>query len=93
MITAEKVEIFRAYKGYYDGYHIQNKKNEKMIADDEWILLNKLLQDIYLVRKGLAAKSFEDMVMRLLNENCDNLETCERVVELEKYLNEPLSGG
>ena len=88
MLTAEKVEIFKRYKGYYDGYHIQNNGKEKVISDDEWILLNKLMQDIYLIRSGKASKSFENTVVEQVTNNCDTEETCNLIFEVEKYLNE-----
>ena len=88
MLTSEKVEIFKSYKGYYDGYHIQNSGKERVISDDEWFLLSKLMQDIYLIRKGLSARSFEDSVKKQLLQNCDTEETINLIFQLEKYLNE-----
>lgn len=87
MLTEEKIEIFKRYKGDYDGYHIQNKDKNKMISGDEWFLLNNFMQDIYLIRKGVAAESFEIAVIKKLKESCDNVETYNFVFELEKYLN------
>lgn len=88
MLTAEKVEIYKSYKGYYDGYYIQNKTKSRVISDEEWFMLDNFIQDIYLIRKQVAAKSFEIELLRRLNENCDNEDTCKLVFELEKYLNE-----
>jgi hypothetical protein len=91
MLTSEKVEIFKKYKGYYDSYHIQSNGNLKVISDDEWFLLSNLMQDIYLIRNGLSAKSFEKSINELLSKNCDTEETIHLVFQLEKYLNEPKS--
>jgi hypothetical protein len=88
MLTLEKVEIFKSYKGYYDGYHIQSNGKEKIISDDEWFLLSNLMQDIYLIRKGISAKSFENSVNEHLLRNCDTQQTINLIFELEKYLNE-----
>lgn len=88
MLTSEKVEIFKTYKGYYDGYHIQSNGKEKIISDDEWFLLDNLIQDIYLIRKGMAAKSFESSVNEQLLKNCDTQQTINLIFKLEKYLNE-----
>ena len=35
MLTSEKVEIFKSYKGYCDGYHFQSNGQLKVISDDE----------------------------------------------------------
>ncbi|CAA9196470.1 hypothetical protein [Flavobacterium collinsii] len=88
MLTSEKIEIYKKYKGYYDGYYIQNKGKEKLISDDEWFLLSNLVQDIYLIRNGVAAKSFEKKITDELTKNCDSKITYDLVFELEKYINE-----
>jgi len=88
MLTSEKVEIFKSYKGYCDGYHFQSNGQLKVISDDEWFLLSNLVQDIYLIRKGLSAKSFENSVNEQLSKNCDTQATINLIFELEKYLNE-----
>ncbi|WP_430901951.1 MULTISPECIES: hypothetical protein [unclassified Paraflavitalea] len=88
MLTSEKVEIFRRYKGNYDGYHIQSKGKEKLISDDEWFLLSNLMQDIYLIRSGIAAKSFERKIVDELTKSCDSTTTYNLIFELEKYIND-----
>lgn len=88
MLTLEKVEIFKRYKGYYDGYHFQSNGQAKIISDDEWFLLSNLVQDIYLIRNGMSAKSFENSVNEQLLNNCDTQNTIVQIFELEKYLNE-----
>lgn len=87
MLTTEKVEIFKNYKGYYDGYYIQNKNESRIISDDEWTLLNDLMQEIFLIRKGLAAESYELRILKKVQENCDSKETVILVFEVEKYIN------
>ena len=87
MLTLEKVEIFKSYKGYYDGYHIQNNDKVKIISDEEWFLLSNLMQDIYLIRNGLSAKSFDRSVNKQLSRVCDTEDTIKSIFELEKDLN------
>ena len=87
MITSKKIEIFKRYKGYYDGYHFQNNGQEQIILDDEWFLLGNLIQDLYMIRNNLSSKSFEKSVNEQLLKNCDSQETINLVFELEKYLN------
>jgi len=87
MLTLKKIKIFKEYKGYYDGYHIQSNGEFEEISDDEWFLLTNLMQDIYLIRNGLSAKSFEESVRKQLVANCDNSETIDMIFEIEKDLN------
>ncbi|WP_126244402.1 hypothetical protein [Chitinophaga rhizosphaerae] len=88
MLTPEKIEIFKKYKGYYDGYYIQNKGKEEVISSDDWFLLSNLMQDICLIRKGLASKSFEKKVMDELIKYCINKTTYDLVFQLERYIND-----
>ena len=90
MLILEKVEIFKKYKGYYDGYHFQNNGQINVISDEEWFLLSNLIQDIYLIRNGLSAKIFENSVNEQLSKRCDTAETINLIFELEKYLNDPV---
>lgn len=87
MLTEKKLEIFTKYKGYYDGYCMQNKNNNMVISDAEWSLLSELIQNIYLIRKGLTSKTFELDTISKLNENCDTENTAKLVYNLEKFIN------
>ena len=88
MITVEKAEIFKSYKGYHDGYQIHHKVEEKIISDDEWFLLHNFMQDIFWIRTGMAAKSYQNRIKKQLIENCDSEETINFVVELEKFFHQ-----
>ena len=88
MITIEKINIYKEYRGYYDGYFTQNKTAlKKVITDDEWFLLSNLIEDIFLVKKGVAAKSFENELNERLKTNCLNDHTVKQVRDLEQFLN------
>lgn len=78
MITKEKIKEFEDYHGYYDGFYIQKVKNKtNLTSDDEWYLMDELLQDFKLVRKGLTSKEFSDRLQNRLKENFDNQESIE----------------
>lgn len=85
MLTSEKVEIYKEYKGYYDGYFTQNK-NKLRVSGEDWIYLGNVIQDIYLIRKELTSQSFKLSGLKKLTQNCDNEETVKLIFELEKYL-------
>jgi hypothetical protein len=43
--------------------------------DNDWFLIDGFIQDIRLVRRGLAAESFNNDLNRRLEEICENQET------------------
>lgn len=87
MLTTEKLEIYKKYKGFYDGYYIQHKGSlQHVIVGDDWELIREILQDLYLVRKGLAATSYAEALNKRLAENCENPQTIQALADLEKYI-------
>jgi hypothetical protein len=86
MLTKEKIEIFKSYRGNSDWFQIQNKNKDRIITDEDWSVLYNLVQDIFLVRTAVAAKCFETKIMQRLYESCDDESTCDLVLELEKYM-------
>jgi hypothetical protein len=87
MIDQEKLEIFKSFKGYFEGFEFQNKNKPKIILDEDWILLNDLIQDIFLIKKGLTSKSFEVSFLKRFHEKCPDVETQTMIYEIEKYIN------
>lgn len=76
MITQEKIKIYSSFQGDVDGWARMGSKKEKVImSDEDWSLINGLVQDIQLVKKGVTSKEFSDTLQRRLVENCDNPET------------------
>ncbi len=76
MITIKKVEIYQRFNGDVDGWARVGSKEEKSIMDDEdWFLIDGFIQDIKLVKKGLASDTFMDVINERLNAKCDNEET------------------
>lgn len=55
MITIDKLKEYEEYHGFYDGFYQQKvKNNTNLTSDDEWYLINDLIQDVRLVKKSLA---------------------------------------
>lgn len=85
MLTQEKIKIYNSFQGDIDGWARMGSRKEKAIMNDgDWFLIDGLLQDIQLVKKGLASKEFSDTLQRRLIENCDNPET---INQLRKVAN------
>ena len=73
MITIAKLKEYEEYHGYYDGFYMQKVKNgTNLTNDDEWYFISNLIQDIRLVKKGLASKEFSESLSKRLAENCDS---------------------
>jgi hypothetical protein len=75
MITKEKIEIYKYYDGDVDKFFHANKLHKKIMTEEDFFLIIRLIQDIVIVKNGLAAKEFQDKVNRFLQENCDSQET------------------
>lgn len=83
MITEIKLKIYKKYKGDIDSWARGGLKNEKEnIKDNDWFLIDNLIQDIHLVKKGLASKDFERNLIDKLMDECEN----DNVIDILKSL-------
>jgi hypothetical protein len=83
MLTEEKLKIYKRYQGDIDGWARSNSKKEKLVMNDnDWYIIDGLVQDISLIAKGLASKDFEDSVKERLKESCIDHVTIEEVRKL-----------
>lgn len=51
---------------------VGSKEQKQTISDREWAWIGSILQDIHLVRNGLAAENFVQKLELQLKENCDS---------------------
>ncbi len=83
MINEEKIKIYKRYKGDIDGWaRTSNKKEQMIMEDSDWYLIEAFIQDIKLVKKGLASSDYSNSVNEKLNSNCDSVETVEKLKAL-----------
>jgi|SRR6478609_1842931 len=75
LITTKKLEIFQKYGGSSGGYDYVSKKHLRILPSSEFAFIDRLVQDIKLIEKGLAASSYEEEVIKIINESCDNPDT------------------
>ncbi|MCQ6959759.1 hypothetical protein [Mucilaginibacter aquariorum] len=71
MITLDKLNIYKNYGGDVDGWARMNA-NSKDINGEDWHLISSLLQDLFIVKSGLAAEAFILELDNKLVENIDN---------------------
>ncbi len=84
MITKEKLELFQKYGGDLDHWYRINGSREPWLEDWEWMELNHILQDLVIIRNGLAAASFAKAVEEKLKQLCDNTDTIALIKQLVK---------
>lgn len=80
MITQEKLRIYKKYDGSIDGWARSGRKKERnLMSDDDFSMIERLIQDLKLIDKGLAAEVYINDFYKRLNDNCDNAETIEQI--------------
>ncbi len=82
MITIEKIKIYKLYNGSLGTYEHAKKKHLKILSWKEFNLIERLVQDIRLVKRGLTAKNYEDELNERLKENCDGEATVAYLYEI-----------
>ncbi len=76
MITQDKIKIYKRYSGDVDSWARSGSKKEKLVMnDDDWYIIDGLIQDFSLVKKGLTSLTFSNDLNNRLKENCDSEET------------------
>ena len=75
MITREKIEIYKYYSGDVDKFSRANGSHEKVMSDEDFFLIARIVQDLVIIKNGLAAKDFQNKTEKCLLDNCDDQET------------------
>ncbi len=86
MITVLHVEVYKKYGGDDDGFYHCATPAEKAIflGHKHWSLIETLLQDLSIIKNGLASVSFINSTDETLNENCYNEEAIQAIKSLLK---------
>lgn len=83
MITRDKLKIYKKYSADIDGWARVGKKSElEIMNDDDWTLIDELLQNLELVEKGLASDSIKSQILDKLNGSCDSDKTKQELKSL-----------
>ncbi len=83
MLTLKHIEIYKSYNGDGDSF-VRSASNEDKayMTYEYWSLIDNFIQDIYLVKKGLASKTFSDNLCKKMCEECDSQETIKELKKL-----------
>lgn len=81
MITLKQLEIYKKYNGDGDALIRCATPNEKDLMDyKHWSLIDNLVQDLFLIKKGIASTSLIKSTDEKLKECCDS----EKVIQTLK---------
>ena len=73
MITLRQIEIFKKFNGDIDHFSRIGSAKEKLgFSDNDWSLIASFVQDLELVKKGLAAESFIKNLDLQLKQNLES---------------------
>ena len=81
-LTMAKLRVYRAYRGDIDGW--ARRGGGEGITGDDWQLIERLRQDLFLVGNGRAAPELAAETERCLREATDGEETREALRELAR---------
>lgn len=67
MITRAKIAIYEKFGGDIDGRaRSGTARDHELITDDEWYLINNLVQRLTVIENGLASTEFTEETYKLL---------------------------
>lgn len=76
MVTQDKIKIYKRYNGDIDSWARSGSKKEKLIMNDnDWYIIEGLIQNLSLVKKGMASLIFSNDLNNKIKESCDSEET------------------
>jgi hypothetical protein len=83
MITKDKIQIYKNYGGDVDGWaRVGSKKEKELMNDEDWFLIEDLLQDLSLLKSGNSSKEYNAKISEKLKEKYSDEETIKQLKEL-----------
>lgn len=85
MLTVEKIRLYKKFRGDVDSLsRSNNNKIKQLISEDDFFVIESLIQDSHLISKNLASKTYANNFVKKIEELCDKNEIPEVLVELQK---------
>jgi len=85
IITSEKLRIYERFHGDIDGFARGGKLGERLsITDEDWHLIDEILQSLVIVQAGRANPEFEASVRARLLGAAQDEQVFERLCQLAK---------
>jgi len=85
MITNEKLRIYERFNGDADEFSRWATPGERnLITDQEWNLIDELVQNVSIIQAGLASSGFEAKVRERVSEAIDDRQVRDVLFRLSK---------
>lgn len=83
MITLEKLDIYKFFGGDVDGWaRLGSPLQKRVMKDEDWFVIENFIQELTLVKRGLASESFLESLNKRLQEGCDDETTIQEVKKM-----------
>jgi hypothetical protein len=83
MITSDKIRVYKKYSGNIENWDRYGKKKDKEVLEyEEWILIDEILDNLYLIEQKLTSNDYAIKITSKLNNVCDNKNTEEELKRL-----------
>lgn len=83
MITAEHIKTFKVYDRDIDNW-ANMKKSDDGMTEDIWFEIEGILQNLTLIKNGVAPKDFTTQTLQHMRSTCENPEVEQALIELSK---------
>lgn len=83
MLTLVKIRVYRKYGGDIDGLaRTKNPDDCSLITDDEWFLIDSLVQKMTLLKNGKASPEYAKRISIEMHQCVESEEAIKELMEL-----------
>jgi hypothetical protein len=82
MINIEKLLIYKSFNGDIDGFaRLGTKLQKEILNEKEWYLIDDIIQNINIIKKGLTSVNFEKETYDKLKDNFESELSMQYLIE------------
>lgn len=92
MLTHEKLDVYACYKGNWEnwlrspeGIHSLQAGKPSILRDEDWPLISRSIQDLYLIQNGMASSSYVKELEANVLALCEDYTVMQKMRELVPY--------
>ena len=83
MLTLAKICVYQKYGGDMDGFaRTKNQDDHSLITDDEWFLIDSLVQKLFLVKNGKASSEYAERILAEVRQCVEEANVIAELMEL-----------
>ena len=83
MLTAEKINIYKYYKGDVDSFGRGQSIHKRKMSEEDFSLIQNLVSRYIIVRNNLASDEFKNTIELEIKNICDSAETIAELKSLQ----------